>query len=47
MKSKLYKKWLQTKNQQDENKYKDRTIFRKVAFEAQQLHVLYTVSRKV
>ena len=38
-KSKLYKKWLQTKEQQDEIKYKQyRRYFRKVALEAEEKH---------
>ena len=37
-KSKLYKKWLQTKDHRDETKYKEyKRIFRKVALEADQV----------
>jgi len=39
IKSKLYKKWLQTKDQQDEIKYKQyRRSFRKVALEAEEMY---------
>lgn len=39
IKSKLYKKWLETKDPQDEIKYKEyRKIFRKVALEAEQMY---------
>ena len=38
-KSKLYKKWLQTKDHRDETKYKEyKRIFRKVALEAEQVY---------
>ena len=38
-KSKLYKKWLQTKDHRDETKYKGyKRIFRKVALEAEQVY---------
>ena len=38
-KSKLYKKWLQTKDHGDETKYKEyKRIFRKVTLEAEQVY---------
>ena len=48
IKSKLYKKWLQTEDQQDEIKYKQyRRSFRKVALEAEEMYYRKCLTREL